>query len=231
MTEQKEHSPTRRKRTRKDPRRAITRKRLIDATAEIIRQRGAGALSVAAIARQAGVHPPGFYSYFKSLEECAQAAAEDLGAVLLSRYTESLGEGISFPTSRDRILSFIRLTLQEWLAEPHLTELVLRCRYERSPMGEVVRRYVDRASADLADHLREVAKKAGVIKERDPEEIDLLARLCFTAFFNGLASLFEKNNRDLEMTASTVACFTYDAVAAAIFRWREPFETPAKRRS
>ncbi len=230
MTDTKDQSPTGRKRTRKDPRRALTRKRLIDATAEIIRQRGAGALSVAAIARQAGVHPPGFYSYFKSLDQCAQAAAEDLGSVLLSRYSESLGSRISFPTSRRRILEFIQVTLQEWLDEPHLTEIVLRCRYERSPMGEVVRRYVDRASADLAENLRKVADGVGV-KQRDPEEIELLARLCFTAFFNGLANLVEKNNRDVERTAKMVAYFAYDAAGAAIVRWRKEQEASGSERS
>ena len=223
MTDTKDHPPTGRKRTRKDPRRALTRKRWINATAEIIRQRGAGALSVAAIAKQAGMHPPGFYSYFKTLDECAQAAAEDLGSVLLSRYSELLGSRISFHTSRQRIFEFIQATLQEWLDEPHLTEIVLRCRYERSPMGEVVRRYMDRASADLAENLRKGAEEVGV-EQCDPEEIELLARLYLAAFFNGLASLVERHSRDVEKTARMVAYFTYDAAAAAIVRWRKEQE-------
>ena len=68
------------------PRALRTRKRLLDATAELLRQRGLRGASVVEIARRAGTSPASFYQYFSGVEaatlELAGEAAQELPEIL-----------------------------------------------------------------------------------------------------------------------------------------------------
>lgn len=68
------------------PRALKTRQRLLDATADLLRERSVLDLSVVEIARKVGSSPATFYHYFKDVEEAvlalAEQAAEEMPAVL-----------------------------------------------------------------------------------------------------------------------------------------------------
>ena len=68
------------------PRALRTRQRLLDSTADLLRERSALDLSVAEIARKAETSTATFYQYFKDVEEAAlflaKQAAEEMPAVL-----------------------------------------------------------------------------------------------------------------------------------------------------
>lgn len=68
------------------PRALRTRKRLLDATAELLRQRGLRGASVVEIARHAGTSPASFYQYFSGVEaatlELADEAMEALPGIV-----------------------------------------------------------------------------------------------------------------------------------------------------
>ena len=53
-----------------------TRKRIMEATAELLKDRAFGDIKITEIARMAGVTQPNFYTYFKSTEEVVLALAE-----------------------------------------------------------------------------------------------------------------------------------------------------------
>jgi AcrR family transcriptional regulator len=53
-----------------------TRKRIMEATAELLKDRAFGDIKITEIARIAGVTQPNFYTYFKSTEEVVLALAE-----------------------------------------------------------------------------------------------------------------------------------------------------------
>jgi AcrR family transcriptional regulator len=65
---------------------ALTRRRLLDATRELLETRGLRDLRVVDIARAAGTSPATFYQYFRAVEDAvlvlAEEAAEDLSAVI-----------------------------------------------------------------------------------------------------------------------------------------------------
>lgn len=68
------------------PRALRTRRRLLDATAELLRERGLRGASVVEIARRAGTSPASFYQYFAGVEaaslELASEASSGLPAIL-----------------------------------------------------------------------------------------------------------------------------------------------------
>jgi len=65
---------------------ALTRRRLLDATGELLETRGLRDLRVVDIARAVGTSPATFYQYFRAVEDAvlvlAEEAAEDLGSVI-----------------------------------------------------------------------------------------------------------------------------------------------------
>jgi AcrR family transcriptional regulator len=65
---------------------ALTRRRLLDATGQLLETRGLRDLRVVDIARAVGTSPATFYQYFRAVEDAvlvlAEEAAEDLGAVI-----------------------------------------------------------------------------------------------------------------------------------------------------
>lgn len=68
------------------PRALRTRRRLLDATADLLRERGLRGASVAEIARRAGTSPASFYQYFAGVEaaslELASEASTGIPAIL-----------------------------------------------------------------------------------------------------------------------------------------------------
>src|SRR5690348_4977117 len=55
----------------------ITRKRLLEAAAKVLRLEGSGALTTSRVAREAGVAQPTFYVHFKDMEELLHSLAVD----------------------------------------------------------------------------------------------------------------------------------------------------------
>jgi len=62
------------------PRALRTRRRLLDATAELLRERGLRGVSVVEIARRARTSPASFYQYFGGVEEATLELAEEAAA-------------------------------------------------------------------------------------------------------------------------------------------------------
>ncbi len=58
---------------------ALTRRRLLDATAELLETHGVRDVRVVAIARMVGTSPATFYQYFRDVEEAVLALAEEVG--------------------------------------------------------------------------------------------------------------------------------------------------------
>src|SRR3990170_2175491 len=58
---------------------ALTRRRLLDATATLLEDRGIRDLRVVDIARAVGTSPATFYQYFRDVEEAVLVLAEEVG--------------------------------------------------------------------------------------------------------------------------------------------------------
>ena len=73
----------------------LTRRRLLDATAELLEDKGILELTVVDIARTVGTSPATFYQYFQNVEESVLALSDEVGDELhtLARWLEGRWQG------------------------------------------------------------------------------------------------------------------------------------------
>jgi len=208
------------KRTRNDSRKVATRQRLIDATIDIIRTEGVGALTTGKIANAAGIQQPGFYAHFKNVDECLRAAADQLSASMLDAEVKMRRERSFQVGSRERLpegIARMKFALGLWLDNRRFTELLMRCRYDDSPLGESGREVFRRARELLAEDLLELAVKNG-ISTRYLRELELMAALLIASFGNGIELLLTGEARDLGTVATALARANYHYVRGELIR-------------
>lgn len=105
------------------PRALRTRRRIMDATAELLEERSVLDLPVVDIARRAGASPATFYHYFKDVEEVALCLAEEASESLpaVARLLETDWKG---PDGLDLARGLVDAFLESW--DRHHTVLMLR---------------------------------------------------------------------------------------------------------
>ena len=59
------------------------RRRIVEATLDLVRELGLGGLTTVAIARAARIHQPNFYAYFRNVDDCLAAAADAIASEFL----------------------------------------------------------------------------------------------------------------------------------------------------
>jgi AcrR family transcriptional regulator len=218
------------KRTRNDSRKVATRQRLIDATIDIIRTEGVGALTTGKIANAAGIQQPGFYAHFKNVDECLRAAADQLSASMLDAEVKMRRERSFQVGSRERLpegIARMKFALNLWLDNRRFTELLMRCRYDDSPLGESGREVFRRARELLTEDLLELAVKNG-ISTRYLREIELMAALLIASFSNGIELVLTGEARDVDAVATALARANYHYVRGELIRMhREQHGTEA----
>jgi len=147
------------------PRAQQTRKRLLEATAELLEERGLRDISVVEIARTVETSPATFYQYFKDVPDATLQLADEAGeeiTALLARIEEPWGGRRGFDAARELVDGFIR----HWDAH----RAVLRIRNLASEEGD---RRFQRARRDstqpvldgLAAKVKE-AQAAGRLSEK-----------------------------------------------------------------
>jgi AcrR family transcriptional regulator len=167
-------------RVRRDLRRERNRQSLIDATIALVLERGSGALSMVAVTKRAGVHHPVFYSNFKNIDECLEAAFKEVSSArhrqqATLRKTLWSGGRPDFATE----VAVTEHTLNSVMQYRQLYLLILHCRHEQSRLGELAREEFDHVAEGIteyvwrvallfganAEHLREFEKVARYILE------------------------------------------------------------------
>ncbi len=192
-------------RTRRDGRRARTRERLLGAAMEILRQQGVGAVSVSAVARRVGVHHSLFYQHFKDVDAClaavTQQALQALGPVERELRRELLRRAMA---DRRELASYYEASIERWLEQRPVFELVVAHRLDSSPIGEAVRPAIQALGDELAAELWEVAVRQGVDGKRLPE-IRMLADLQINHWLWALEQIIVGRAGDLRAFAEMLA--------------------------
>jgi len=151
----------------------ITRRRLIEAAAKLLAERGLAGVSVSAVARAAGVAQPTFYVHFKDKGELLSTlATERLGGLRssLRAARERLREGEGVGAIRETF----RLPLQTLVEQGELFRLYLQQIHQpASPMGEQARRLFDELRADLTEDLARLGMPSQTSSER--EQLEMMA--------------------------------------------------------
>jgi AcrR family transcriptional regulator len=110
----------------------LTRRRLLDATAALLEDRGILDLKVVDVARQVGTSPATFYQYFQNVEEAVLALAEEAG--------EELGELVPLveqPWKGSRALTMARQLVDGFISYWDRNRAVLRIRNLAAQEGDM----------------------------------------------------------------------------------------------
>jgi AcrR family transcriptional regulator len=150
----------------------ITRRRLLEAAAKILREAGYGGLSASAVAREAGVAQPTFYVHFADKDDLVRTLAREKveairGPLKLAR-SRIAGSGI------EAIRETFRLPLAALLEQPELFRLyVQEAHHPTSPFGEQARKLQRELEADLVEDLVRMGAPAKTRRER--ERLEMMA--------------------------------------------------------
>ena len=110
---------------------AQTRRRLLDATAQLLESHGVRDVRVVDIARVVGTSPATFYQYFRDVEEAVLAVAEEVGEDLAP-----LGGLLSRPWEGEAGLGAARRLVEEFMAYWDAHRAVLRTRNLAAQEGD-----------------------------------------------------------------------------------------------
>jgi AcrR family transcriptional regulator len=151
----------------------ITRRRLLEAAARVLRESGHGGLSASAVAREAGVAQPTFYVHFVDKDDLMQTLAREKveglrGPLREARARIKRGSGI------DAVRETFLLPVKALLEDPDLFRLyVQEGHHPNSPFGEEARKLRSELQADLAADLIELGAPARTSGER--ARLDMIA--------------------------------------------------------
>lgn len=206
------------RRTRHDPRRDATHRRLLDAAREIMRESGLGGLNKAELCRRAGIHRSGFYAHFPDVEAVAVAVAEEVSDAVVARDAEIRRsvESAMAPGPEASVVGITRV-LKAYTQDPDSMVLALMNRGANGPLGEVGKRAVARSVEMLAEELYLQAVQGG-LRTRRLDEMRLLARFICDAVLSAMMLLLEQPELELEKVARVTGEALYFGVSGRITR-------------
>jgi AcrR family transcriptional regulator len=193
---------------------ALTRRRLLDATAVLLETHGVRDLRVVDIAREVGTSPATFYQYFRDVEEAVLALAEEVGEDLAP-----VGELLTRPWSNEGGLDTARQLVEEFLEYWDGHRAVLRTRNLAAQEGDQRFRGVRNESLrplreGLAAKVEE-SQRAGRVA---PELVPMAAASALAAMMERMAAF----HGDLELwgvsrsaLVETTARIVYQTVSGA----------------
>jgi AcrR family transcriptional regulator len=188
---------------------ALTRRRLLDATARLLESHGVRDLRVVDIARAVGTSPATFYQYFRDVEEAVLVVAEEVGEDIAP-----LGELLARPWDGADGLESARELVEEFMAYWDGHRAVLRTRNLAAQEGD--RRFRDVRNESLRP-LREGL--AGKVEESQragrvgPEIAPMAAAAALAAMIERMAAF----HADLEPYGVTRAALV-ETTARIIFQ-------------
>jgi AcrR family transcriptional regulator len=147
---------------------ALTRQRLLDATAKLLETHGVRDLRVVDIAREVGTSPATFYQYFRDVEEAVLALAEGVAEDLTP-----VAEALSRPWSGDDGIHAARMMVKAFMDLWDRHRAVVRTRNLAAQEGDPRFRDVRNASLRpltlaLADRVRDSQRSGAVGAEISP---------------------------------------------------------------
>jgi AcrR family transcriptional regulator len=195
---------TDRRARRVDPRRERTRQRLIDATAEIVRAAGVGALTTVEITRRAGVHQPAFYAHFDDVGDCLAATAVGVTTRVRLLYAALHGTAIFQDAPVERVGQVLQRMYELALIERPFAELFVHNRLDRSALGVGLRGVVQDARAEVREDFRRLARQMG-ISRRLSANVAIVADLSVAAVLAGLEHLVDNPEANPREVAWAIA--------------------------
>ena len=194
----------------RDESKAITRRRLLDAAAELLAKTGYGKLSASAVARAAEVAQPTFYVHFRDKDDLLRTLGEEQIGALRARL-RAVRARILSTRDLDAVRESFRLPLEVWLEHPALLRLYSQELLQpKSPLGSQARQLRADLCRDLAEDLERFGLPAASVRER--ERVEMIAE-AIVAQTEALAlGLVEKRFASLESAVDVLAHFAASAL-------------------
>jgi len=149
------------------------REQLLDTTKRIVARRGFHAVSIEAVAREAGITRPIVYGHFRDLQGLLEALVEREGARALAQLAEVLPTNLTEGDPRELLLAGMRGYLEAAQADPVTWRLVLM-----PPEGapDVLRKRISDGRTAVVSLLAE-AVRPGLGPGRETPDPELTARM------------------------------------------------------
>ena len=194
-----------------------SRARLLDAAEWIIRHRGVSAVTTVSVTTAAGFAQSAFYLHFKNVEECLRVAGERIAQQLRQSVAEerrrmqreSLGDF-------NAELQFYHFVLGIF-DQRGTAEIILKNRFDPTPLGKVIANLVAGLRKDLADDLWSVAGRLGLELKYRPRS-DILADFLLSNVWAAAEAFIEGRVTDRELLASQLT-MTMKAACADLFQY------------
>jgi AcrR family transcriptional regulator len=145
------------------------REQLLDATKSLAAQKGFHAVSIEAVAREAGITRPIVYGHFRDLSKLLEALVEREGVRALAQLAEVLTPALENPDPRERMEAAMRAYIGAVGADPDTWRLVLMPT-EGAPAS--LHRQIDEGRDAIVGQLA-----AAVRPGLDPPDPELTARM------------------------------------------------------
>jgi AcrR family transcriptional regulator len=176
---------------------AATRRRLVEATAQLLESQGVRDLRVVDIAREVGTSPATFYQYFRDVEEAVLALTAEVGEEL-APVDELLLRSWTGPSGLDAAREMVDAFIRYW--DEH--RAVLRTRNLAAQEGDPRFRQVRNNSLrPLTDHLAAAVADSQVTGRVSTEMAPMAAAAALVALLERMAAF----HRDLETLGITRA--------------------------
>jgi AcrR family transcriptional regulator len=148
------------------------REQLLDATKAIVAQRGFHAVSIEAVAREAGITRPIVYGHFHDLSGLLEALVDREAARALDQLVAVLPGDLGTGDARETLLTALRGYLEAVRSDPETWKLVLM-----PPEGApaVLHDHIARGRSGVVEHLAE-AVGPGLGPGRESPDPELFAR-------------------------------------------------------
>ena len=176
---------------------AATRRRLLDATAQLLESHGVRDLRVVDIAREVGTSPATFYQYFRDVEEAVLAMTAEVGEEL-APVDELLRRSWTGPSGLDTAREMVDGFIRYW--DEH--RAVLRTRNLAAQEGDQRFRQVRNASLrPITDHLAAAVSESQTAGRVSDDIAPMAAAAALVALLERMAAF----HRDLESLGITRA--------------------------
>jgi AcrR family transcriptional regulator len=152
------------------------REQLLDVTKRIAATRGFHAVSIEAVAKEAGISRPIVYGHFGDLAGLLEALIDRESVRALTQLAEVLPQDLSGIDRRDQLLAGLQAYLEAAQADPHTWKLVLM-----PPEGApaILRDRVEMGRAAVITQLTDVVRP-GLAPGRESPDPELTARMLST---------------------------------------------------
>ena len=198
-----------------------TRERLLQAAIGLIRKRGVAALSTVSVTGAAGFAQSSFYMHFKNVDDCLRAAAEKVAGEARAFIAEHRRRSFeATPSDATAPVAHLQAVLRLFIEQRSFSELLVRHRHDRSPLGRTLRKMREGVRADLIADSWRYAESLGVHR-RHYDRVALQAEFVLGNVNAAGEALLEGRFTDLDMLAAELAATIDATVRASLARCHE----------